>query len=58
MDEVQTGVAITGKWWAHEHWKLDTPPEIVTFAKKMSTGGLYYSDDMRWNDVCVCVKLK
>jgi len=50
VDEVQTGVAITGKWWAHEHWKLDTPPEIVTFAKKMSTGGLYYSDDMKWND--------
>uniref|UniRef100_F6SUM0 4-aminobutyrate aminotransferase, mitochondrial n=1 Tax=Ciona intestinalis TaxID=7719 RepID=F6SUM0_CIOIN len=38
VDEVQTGVAITGKWWAHEHWGLETPPDIVTFAKKMFIG--------------------
>jgi len=47
-DEVQAGVGITGRWWAHEHWELDTPPDIVTFAKKMSTGGFYYSDKMKW----------
>lgn len=47
-DEVQTGVAITGKWWAHEHWGLEDAPDMVTFAKKMSTGGIYYSDEMKW----------
>jgi 4-aminobutyrate aminotransferase/(S)-3-amino-2-methylpropionate transaminase len=35
VDEVQTGVGSTGKFWAHEHWDLETPPDIVTFAKKM-----------------------
>merc|ERR1712227_934565 len=34
-DEVQTGGGVSGKWWAHEHWNLQTPPDIVTFAKKM-----------------------
>ena len=23
VDEVQTGVAATGKFWAHEHWDLE-----------------------------------
>ena len=26
---------------AHETWKLDDPPEYVTFAKKMQLGGYY-----------------
>ncbi|RAL68684.1 hypothetical protein DID88_007392 [Monilinia fructigena] len=25
VDEVQTGVGATGKFWAHEHWNLETP---------------------------------
>uniref|UniRef100_H2Y7H1 4-aminobutyrate aminotransferase, mitochondrial n=1 Tax=Ciona savignyi TaxID=51511 RepID=H2Y7H1_CIOSA len=49
VDEVQTGMAITGKWWAHEHWGLETPPDIVSFAKKMFVGGFYFSDAIRWN---------
>jgi len=49
-DEVQTGVAITGKWWAHEYWGLEDSPDIVTFAKKMSTGGFYYRDELKWRD--------
>lgn len=44
VDEVQTGGGISGKWWAHEHWDLETPPDIVTFAKKMCTGGYYHND--------------
>ncbi|XP_076818755.1 4-aminobutyrate aminotransferase, mitochondrial-like [Clavelina lepadiformis] len=47
-DEVQTGMAITGRMWAHDYWGLETPPDIVTFAKKMLSGGFYYSDDFRW----------
>lgn len=29
-DEVQTNMGSTGKFWAHEHWGLDNPPDIVT----------------------------
>ncbi|KAA8567580.1 hypothetical protein EYC84_008055 [Monilinia fructicola] len=29
VDEVQTGVGATGKFWAHEHWNLETPPDML-----------------------------
>ncbi|CAM6001219.1 unnamed protein product [Sphagnum balticum] len=41
VDEIQTGVGATGKWWAHEYWNLPEPPDFVTFAKKMLTGGFF-----------------
>ena len=50
-DEVQTGVAVSGRWWAHEYWNLENPPDIVTFAKKMSTGGFYFTNDLKWKHV-------
>ena len=31
----QTGGGPTGKLWAHEHFELETAPDIVTFSKKM-----------------------
>jgi L-lysine 6-transaminase len=37
LDEVQTGVGITGKMWAHEHWGLR--PDAVAFGKKLQVGG-------------------
>ncbi|KAL6073536.1 4-aminobutyrate aminotransferase [Balamuthia mandrillaris] len=43
VDEVQTGVGATGKFWAHEHWGLTTPPDFVTFSKKMQAAGFYHS---------------
>jgi 4-aminobutyrate aminotransferase/(S)-3-amino-2-methylpropionate transaminase len=50
VDEVQTGVGATGKFWAHEHWGLDTPPDMVTFSKKAQTAGYYFgNDDLRPN---------
>ncbi|CAK7892268.1 4-aminobutyrate aminotransferase [[Candida] anglica] len=42
VDEVQTGVAATGKFWAHEHWNLTTPPDMVTFSKKFQAAGFYF----------------
>ena len=42
VDEVQTGVGATGKFWAHEHWNLPTPPDMVAFSKKAQTAGYYY----------------
>ena len=47
VDEVQTGCGPTGKFWAHEHWNLDSPPDIVTFSKKMLTGGYFYRKEFR-----------
>ncbi|PQE03862.1 4-aminobutyrate aminotransferase protein [Rutstroemia sp. NJR-2017a BBW] len=44
VDEVQTGVGATGKFWAHDHWNLDTPPDMVTFSKKAQTAGYYYGN--------------
>ncbi|KAI9750758.1 MAG: hypothetical protein M4579_006315 [Chaenotheca gracillima] len=44
VDEVQTGVGATGKFWAHDHWNLPTPPDMVTFSKKAQTAGYYFGD--------------
>jgi 4-aminobutyrate aminotransferase / (S)-3-amino-2-methylpropionate transaminase len=44
VDEVQTGIGSTGKFWAHEHWDLPSPPDIVTFSKKAQTAGYYYGN--------------
>ncbi|CAI9739381.1 4-aminobutyrate aminotransferase, mitochondrial-like [Octopus vulgaris] len=47
MDEVQTGCGQTGKFWAHEHFNLREAPDIVTFSKKMLTGGFFYKEHLR-----------
>lgn len=36
VDEIQTGVGRTGRWWGHEH--LDMAPDIVTAAKGLGGG--------------------
>ncbi|MFN8444910.1 MAG: acetyl ornithine aminotransferase family protein [Caldilineaceae bacterium] len=36
VDEVQSGVARTGKWWAIEHWGVE--PDIVCTAKGIASG--------------------
>jgi len=41
LDEVQTGIALTGKWWAHQHY---VQPDIITFGKKMQVCGLLCTD--------------
>ena len=45
VDEVQTGVGATGKFWAHEHWGLTSPPDMVTFSKKAQTAGYYFGNN-------------
>ena len=52
VDEVQTGVGATGKFWAHEHWNLpeSEAPDMVTFSKKAQTAGYYFGrSDLRPN---------
>jgi 4-aminobutyrate aminotransferase/(S)-3-amino-2-methylpropionate transaminase len=44
VDEVQTGVGATGKFWAHEHWGLQDPPDMVTFSKKAQAAGYYFGN--------------
>lgn len=39
FDEVQTGLGLTGKWWAYQHWNV--VPDIICFAKKMQVGGIF-----------------
>jgi 4-aminobutyrate aminotransferase/(S)-3-amino-2-methylpropionate transaminase len=47
VDEVQTGGGNAGTQWAHEAWGLPTPPDMVTFSKKMMTGGYYSAKHLR-----------
>lgn len=47
VDEVQTGGGSTGKFWAHEHWALKNPPDLVTFSKKLQTGGFFAKEEFR-----------
>ncbi len=44
FDEVQTGFGTTGKMWAHEHFALPAPPDVVTWAKKAQNGVLFVSE--------------
>jgi len=40
-DEVQTGVGLTGKMWAHEHYGKDCRPDIICFGKKTQVCGIF-----------------
>ncbi len=49
FDEVQTGVGLTGKMWAFEHF---VNPDIIAFGKKLQVGGVICSnriDDVEEN---------
>ena len=41
FDEVQTGVCMTGKWWAHQHY---VQPDIIAFGKKTQVCGILVTD--------------
>lgn len=47
IDEVQTGGGGTGKMWCHEHFNLPTPPDVVTFSKKMQLGGYFHAPEFK-----------
>jgi hypothetical protein len=37
---------MTGKLWAHEHFNLPSPPDVVTWAKKAQNGVLFVSEEL------------
>ena len=39
FDEIQTGVGLTGRMWAHEHFGVI--PDMMTFGKKMQVCGFF-----------------
>lgn len=39
-DEIQTGVGLTGKFWAHQHFSENARPDILAFGKKMQVCGI------------------
>jgi len=41
FDEIQTGIALTGKWWAHQHY---VKPDIISFGKKTQVCGILATD--------------
>ncbi len=45
LDEVQTGVGMTGSYWAHEQLELPRPPDLMTFGKKMQMGGFFVTNE-------------
>lgn len=42
MDEVQTGIGLTGRFWAHEHFAV--LPDILAFGKKTQVCGILASN--------------
>ena len=44
-DEVQSGVGLTGKMWAHQHY--DVVPDIISFGKKMQVCGILSGNRVR-----------
>lgn len=44
-DEVQSGVGLTGKMWAHQLY--DVTPDVISFGKKMQVCGILSGDRVR-----------
>jgi L-lysine 6-transaminase len=42
LDEVQTGVGLTGEWWAHQ--AIGVKPDIIAFGKKSQVCGILVGD--------------
>jgi len=53
VDEVQTGGGMTGQMWHHEMWDLPRPPDVMTFSKKMMTGGYYFTEDIMHKEASI-----
>lgn len=43
LDEVQSGMGRTGKWWAHEHYGIE--PDLMAASKSFNVGASFTSDE-------------
>lgn len=50
VDETNTGLGQTGRWWGLQHWNLDHMPEVVTFGRSELLSGFYARGDIRSRD--------
>ena len=41
FDEVQTGIGVTGRWWAYEHFGVE--PDLICASKKLQLGAVFAS---------------
>ena len=41
--------------WHHQSWNLPESPDIVTFSKKMQTGGFYFKEELKPTEVIIAV---
>ena len=44
VDEIQTGIGATGKFWAHEFWNTKEEPDLITFGKKSRQCGVLFPE--------------
>ncbi len=42
VDEVQSGMGLTGKWWAHQHYGVT--PDALAFGKKSQVCGIFVGE--------------
>ncbi len=54
VDEIQSGLGRTGKWWAHQHWKVE--PDIMTLGKGIG-GGIPMGATLAREDVANSMKV-
>lgn len=47
VNEMDTGMGVTGTFWAYENWNLTHQPDIVVFGKKMMTSGFYFNSEFQ-----------
>lgn len=56
VDEIQSGMGRTGKWWAVEHF--DVKPDLITFGKGYQVNGVvaaaenHFSEEARESETC------
>ncbi|XP_057659203.1 uncharacterized protein LOC130895719 isoform X2 [Diorhabda carinulata] len=46
LDETKTCCGITGRFWAHEHFCLKCPPDLVSFGGKAQISGFMHSENL------------
>jgi 4-aminobutyrate aminotransferase len=51
IDEVQTGLGRTGKWWSYQHYGIQ--PDIITIAKALQVGAVVFDKKLEPNQPAI-----